>query len=296
MSWILYGVASPAVFAAVNHLDAHIVNKQVKGPEAMPLYTAIVVFMLSVVAFVAAGLPNLGLSGVVITLSGFILMMAYVFYFRAIAVGDAAFVAAMIQVSALFTLILSVVFLHERLSVSRWVGFFLIMGAAIALSLKSVDGRLRLGKAFWPMMMANLCWASAAVLVKQAFATRTFLPILAYEGFGVALGGVAIASSRSVRQAFRTSIRESGRRVILLVFANEGLSFLGKALFFLGISLGPVAIVSALGGVQPFFSIGYGYVLAFFLPQVFPKPEGGRDLLQRLFLSGLLVAGIWLCR
>ena len=35
MSWILYGVASPAVFAAVNHLDAHIVNKQVKGPEAV---------------------------------------------------------------------------------------------------------------------------------------------------------------------------------------------------------------------------------------------------------------------
>ena len=55
MSWILYGVASPAVFAAVNHLDAHIVNKQVKGPEAMPLYTAIVVWR-----FLPPGSPTWG--------------------------------------------------------------------------------------------------------------------------------------------------------------------------------------------------------------------------------------------
>lgn len=296
MSWLFYGVASPAVFAAVNHIDSHIVTRQVKGPEAMPLYTAVVVFALSVVAFVAAGLPNLGLSGLALTLSGFVLMMAYVFYFRAIAVGDAAFVAAMIQVSALFTLVLSSIFLDERLTPARWVGFFLIMGAALAMSLRSVEGRLRLGKAFWPIILADLCWAAAAVIVKQAFTTRTFLPVVAYEGFGVTLGGLALALSPTTRRAFRTSLRESGRRVILLVLANEGLSFVGKALFFLGISLGPVAIVSALGGVQPFFSLAYGYALTLLLPRLFPRPEGGRDLLLRIILSTALVAGIWLCR
>jgi drug/metabolite transporter (DMT)-like permease len=296
MKWMLFGVASPAVFALVNHLDAHIVGKQVKGPAAMPLYTAIVVFALSVIAFLVAGLPNLGLAGAALAFSGFILMMAYVFYFRAIAVGDPAFVAAMIQVSAVFTLALSIVFLDERLSAARWVGFFLIMGAALALSLESVEGRLRLGQAFWPMIMADLCWAVAAVIVKRAFTTRTFLPVVAYEGFGVALGGAAIALSPVVRQAFRTSLRESGRRVILLVFANEGLGFLGKALFFVGVSLGPVAIVSAMGGVQPLFSLAYGYLLAALLPHVFPRPQGGAHLLRRLGLSVLLVAGMWLCR
>lgn len=296
MSWLFYGVASPAVFAAVSHIDSHIVTRQVKGPEAMPLYTAIVVFALSVVAFAAAGLPNLGLSGLALTLSGAILMMAYVFYFRAIAVGDAAFVAAMFQVSALFTMVLSSVFLHERLTVARWVGFFLIMGAALAMSLRSVEGRLRLGKAFWPIILADLCWAVAAVIVKQAFTTRTFLPVVAYEGFGVTLGGLALTLSPGIRRAFRTSLRESGRRVILLVLANEGLGFVGKALFFLGVSLGPVAIVSALGGVQPFFSLAYGYALALLLPRLFPRPLGGRDLLQRVVLSAALVAGIWLCR
>lgn len=296
MSWLFYGVASPAVFAAVNHIDAHIVTRQVKGPEAMPLYTAIVVFALSVVAFVAAGFPNLGLSGLALTLSGFILMMAYVFYFRAIAVGDAAFVAAMIQVSALFTLVLSSVFLHESLTPARWVGFFLIMGAALAMSLRSVEGRLRLGKAFWPIILADLCWAVAAVIVKQSFTTRTFLPVVASEGFGVTLGGLALALSPTIRRAFKTSLRESGRRVILLVLANEGLSFVGKALFFLGLSLGPVAIVSALGGVQPFFSLAYGYALALLLPRLFPRPGGAKDLLLRVVLSTALVAGIWLCR
>lgn len=296
MKWILYGIASPAVFAAVNHLDAHIVGRQVKGPAALPIYTAIVVFAMSAVAFVAAGFPALGASGLALTGSGFVLMMAYVFYFRAIALGDAAFIAAMIQVSSLFTLVLSIAFLHERLSASRWVGFFVILAAAIALSLESAEGRLRLGRAFWPIVIADLCWAVAAVIVKGAFATRDFLPVVAYEGFGVTLGGLALLLSPSIRAAFRTSLRESGRRVIVLVLANEGLGFAAKALFFMGVSLGPVAIVSALSGVQPLFSIGYGYALAFLLPHLFPRPPAGAHLAKRVALSVALMAGIWLCR
>jgi transporter family protein len=296
MHWIFYGVASPAVYAAVNHLDAHIVSKRVKGPEALPLYTALVVLAIALAAFALAGAPNLGLAGALLTASGFLVMMAYVFYFRAIALGDPAFVSAMFQVSAVFTLILARVFLDERLSASRWAGFVLVLGAAIALSLERVEGRFRLGKAFWPIVAADLFTAAATVVVKQAFMTRSFLPIVAYEGFGVALGGAAVALSGDVRAAFRTSLRESGPRVIALVCASEGMSFLGRALFFLGVSLGPVAIVSALGGVQPFFSLGWAYALALLLPGVFPRPRGGAHLARRLALSGVLLAGIWLCR
>ncbi len=296
MQWIFYAVASQAVYAAVNHLDSHIVSHRVKGPAALPLYTALVVLAIALIAFLAGGLPRPGLAGAYLVASGFILMMAYVFYFRAIAVGDAAFVSAMFQVNAVFTLVLSNVFLHERLSGARWIGFFLIVGAAVALALERVEGRLRLGRAFGPILIADLFWATATVIVKQAFMTRSLLPIVAYEGFGVALGGAAVALSPTVRRAFRTSLRESGAGVIALVCASEALGFLGKALFFLAVSLGPVAIVSALGGVQPFFSIAWAWALARLLPRVFPLQRGGAHLAQRLLLCAVLLAGIWLCR
>ncbi len=296
MTWISCAIGSCAVYAAVNHLDAHIISRHVKGPAAMPLYTAIVVLVISFVAFLAAGLPDMGREGGLLTAAGFVMMMANIFYFRAIAVGDPAIVAAMFQVKAVFTLVLSRLFLDERLSAERLVGFVLILGAAIVLSLESVEGRFRLGKAFWPILVADFCWATAAIFVKHASTNVTFLSIVAYEGFGLALGGVAIALSGPVRHAFRTSYRDSGRGVIALVFASEGLGFLGKALFLLGVSLGPVTIVSALGGVQPFFSIAYGYLFAFLLPQLFPRPPGGVHVLKRLALAVVLMGGVWLCR
>jgi transporter family protein len=296
MHWMLYGVAAQAVYAAVNHLDSHIVSHRVKGPASLPLYTALVVLVMALAAFAAAGMPNLGLAGAPLVASGFVLMMAYVFYFRAIALGDPAFVSAMFQVNAVITLVLSSVFLDERLSASRWVGFVLILGAAVALSLERVEGKVRLGRAFWPILTADLFWAVATVIVKQAFTTRTLLPVVAYEGFGVALGGAAVALSPSVREAFRTSLRDSGPRVIALVCASEALGFCGKALFFLAVSLGPVAIVSALGGAQPFFSIAWGWLLATLLPRFFPRQKGGAHLARRLLLCALLTVGIWLCR
>lgn len=296
MLWMLYGVAAQAVYAAVNHLDSHIVSHRVKGPASLPLYTALVVLAMALAAFVGAGMPRLGLDGVWLMASGFALMMAYVFYFRAIALGDPAFVSAMFQVNAVFTLGLSRLFLDERLSASRGAGFGLILGAAVALSLERVEGRLRLGRAVAPILAADLFWAVSTVIVKQAFGTRSFLPIVAYEGFGVALGGLAVALSGTVRAAFRTSLRESGARVIALVCASEALGFFGKALFFLGVSLGPVALVSALGGVQPFFSIAWGWLLALLLPRFFPRPRGGVHLARRVALCVVLLGGIWLCR
>lgn len=296
MHWMLYGLASQAVYAAGNHIDSHIVAHRVKGPASMPLYTALVVLAMSIVAFVAAGMPLLGVDGVWIIASGFVLMMSTVFYFRAIAVGDPAFVSAMFQVNAVFALALSRVFLHERLSASRIAGFVLILSAAFVLSLERVEGKLRLGRAFWPILLCDFLWALAAVIVKQAFGTSAFLPVMAYEGFGVVLGGAAVALSPSVRAAFRTSLRESGAVVVALVCMTEAVGFLGKGLFYLGVSLGPVAIVSALGGTQPFFSIAWGWLLARSLPKLFPAQQGGAHLAQRVALCAVLMAGIWLCR
>lgn len=296
MLWIFYSVASSAVYAGVNHLDAHIVSHRVKGPASMPLYTAVVVLAMAIVAFFASGMPRLGLAGVQLMGSGFLVTMAVVFYFRAIAHGDAALVSALFQVNAVFALALSRIFLGEVLTASRGAGFALILGAATVLSLEKVEGRLQFGKAFWPIMVSDFFWAASAVLVKRGFMTQSFLPIVAYEGFGVAIGGAVLALSTPVREAFRMSLRESGATVIALVCASEALGFFAKALMFLGVSLGPVALVTALGGTQPFFSIAWAYALASAAPRVFPRPRGGAHLAQKLSLSAVLLLGIWLCR
>lgn len=296
MHWMIYGLAAQAVYAAGNHLDSHIVAHRVKGPASMPIYTALVVLAMSVAAFVTSGMPVLGVDGAWIVASGFLLMMSTAFYFRAIAVSDPAFVSAMFQVNAVFTLALSRVFLREHLSASRLAGFALILSAAFILSLERVEGRLRLGRGFWPIIIADLFWALATVIVKQAFSASSFLPVMAYEGFGVVLGGVAVALSPTVRAAFRTSLRESGATVIGLVCLTEAVGFLGKALFYLGVSVGPVALVSALGGTQPFFSIAWGWLLALTLPRLFPQQTGGARLARRVALCAALMAGIWLCR
>jgi len=296
LSWFALSIYSPALFAVVNHLDTHIICNKLKNHSGMPLYTTSTAFIMSLIAFICAGFPLLGRAGLILSVSGFLAMMAYALYYKAIASGDTSLIAALIQVSSVFTLVLSILFLHEHLSLSRWVGFFLILGAACALSIESSSGKLKLGKAFWPIILADLFWAIGWIVLKQAFTVKTFLPIMAYEGFGVTLGGLVLACNPGIRSAFISSFSEVGRPVIALVVATEAIGITAKMIGFLAVSLGPVAIVSALSGVQPFFTLLYGYILAGFFPKLFQSQKTGRLLVQQISLTATLFIGVWLCR
>jgi 4-hydroxybenzoate polyprenyltransferase len=95
--------------------------------------------------------------------------------------------------------------------------------------------------------------------------------------------------------AFLQSFRSVGGSTLAVMFFNETLFIVSKALTFLAITLSPVvALVGVLGGTQAFYGFLLGIVLTFLFPKIFREDTSARTLFKNIVLAAVLLAGIWL--
>jgi len=76
--------------------------------------------------------------------------------------------------------------------------------------------------------------------------------------------------------------------MFLILVINEVIYLVGHVLNFLAVSLAPVALVSALGGIQPFFMLVFGIILSIFWPKIIKEDITKKTLLIK-FVSVLLI-------
>src|SRR6185437_8834026 len=127
--------------------------------------------------------------------------------------------------------------------------------------MQSVMGFL-VGTLFWvitgfPLLSTtDLLFASASVLIKFAIDATSFAKILSYESWGIGVGGVILyLFFPSIRKAFNEIIRTVRKRLLGIMFLNEGIYVLSKSLSYFAYSIGPVALVSVVGSTQVLFGI-----------------------------------------
>lgn len=296
MNWLLLALIAPAIYTIVMFLDKYVVEHKVSDYRGVPVYGAITAVIVSTFIWLGAGRPTLPLnSAIFILIAGFITLWAYVIYFHAIAKSQASYIIAMLQLTPVFILPLSYIFLGETLSVQKLIGFGLVVASAIILSLEPGE-RFKFSQSFYLMLVTSLLIAISFVVVKFSFIGQNdFVSVLVYEGWGIALGGlVAYLMLGKVRRAFIQSIREVGRPVMAIMFTNEILFIVSKAITFLAIALGPVAIVTALGGTQVFYGILYGVILSLAFPKLFQEETGRSQVAYKAALAAVMFAGIWL--
>ncbi|HEX2907079.1 MAG TPA: hypothetical protein VHO69_09485 [Phototrophicaceae bacterium] len=84
------------------------------------------------------------------------------------------------------------------------------------------------------------------------------------------------------------------RRAFGLIFVNETVYVVAKLLTFTAAALGPVALVSVLGGTGIFFGIALGWLLTTLAPTLFKEDITRQGLTQKDLLALVLFGGIWL--
>jgi hypothetical protein len=80
-------------------------------------------------------------------------------------------------------------------------------------------------------------------------------------------------------------------RAILL---EEIFDFLGRLLSIFAFALGPVALVSAVGALQPSITLIYILALSLFLPGLIEEEIDRRTLVLKFLAGFLVVIGIYL--
>lgn len=136
--WIVFAILS-AVFAALTSILAKIGIDGVNSNLATAIRTVVVVLMAWGMVFLTnaqSGLPEISRkSWVFLILSGLATGASWLFYYKALQLGEASKVVPIDKMSVVFTLILAFVFLHEEFTVKSLIGCVLIgIGTLIMVS------------------------------------------------------------------------------------------------------------------------------------------------------------------
>jgi transporter family protein len=294
MSWLVYALLGPLVFTIVNYIDKLILEKHVRNPFSMPPYIAIMALLSGCVLWVTTGFPVLPFRDVAIVMfTGVLTAIGALLYYRALSLEDTSKIIVLIQIQPVMVLILSFLLLHETISAIQFVGFVIILGAAIALSVRRGMGGIQVSNVLGMLLIVNFVWSLSVVLFKLIADVDHFEYLLSYESWGFALGGLLIfLFVPLVRNAFRESLRVIPPRTLVIIAVNETIFLCAKLLTLAAVALGPTALVSVLGGTQVLFGILMGWGLTVLAPSIYREEIARRDLIRKGAVALILFVGI----
>jgi transporter family protein len=134
--WWLFALLS-ALFAALTAIFAKVGIKGVDTDLATALRTVIILFVAWVIVFFRNGASSINAltrqNILFICLSGVATGLSWIFYFKALQLGKVSQVAPVDKLSVALTILLSVIFLGEVLTIKTAIGAALIITGTLVL-------------------------------------------------------------------------------------------------------------------------------------------------------------------
>jgi drug/metabolite transporter (DMT)-like permease len=294
MTWLPLALAFPALLTIVNFIDKYIVERAIPDHRAMPVFAGLIGVIVAAIALLLGGDATLPAQDVaILLLGGVLIIIGAVLYFRAIAQEQASQVIILLQIAPVFVLVLAWLLLGESISTQAFIGFWLILAAALGVAAQGGGGKLRLSKTFGLLMLANLQIAISTIILRRLTTEPSFTTLLIYQGIGQGIGSALLyLFSPPYRQGFNRSLAEMPRPALAIIGFNETLFLAARALFNLAVTLGPAALVSVLSGTQAFYAILFGWLLTLTAPNIFRESITRADLLRKVALAVVLFIGL----
>src|SRR5579872_1146123 len=232
MSWLVFALSGPVLWAISVHLDKYLVERFFKDSNVAVLlvFTASIgVVLLPFIWLYEPDVTAPGAAGIaVIAFSGVLYMGAMLLYLQALQTEEASVVAPFFQASPLFGYGLAYLVLGETLSGRQMIGGVLIIAGALIVSLKlgasgsnnPAAGRFKARLAL--LMLACGFALAVATLIFKIFAIRAeFWTTTFWLFVGEAVFGAGLLSVRAYRAQFFTLLRTNTAALLSINGANE---------------------------------------------------------------------------
>lgn len=134
--WMIYALVS-AFFAALTAIFGKLGIEHINSDMATLLRTAIILVILLSIVLARNEWQNLTEihlgTWVFLTLSGAATGLSWIYYYKALQLGQASKVAPIDKFSIVFTILLSAILLGEKLTVSKVIGSLIMTAGAIII-------------------------------------------------------------------------------------------------------------------------------------------------------------------
>jgi uncharacterized membrane protein len=294
MTWLLFALSGPVLWAISTHLDKYLVERYFKDTDVAVLVLFTALMGLAAMPFIAWFEPavlvrDIGSIGLM-TLSGLLYMTAMFFYLRALQGHDATVVAPFFQASPLFGYALGYIVLGERLSATQLLGGALIVAGVLSVSLGSGKRRESFRWQLAAQMLTCGFLMSLATLIFKVFAVRDEFWATTFWMFaGEAVFGAGILAVARYRMQFMTLLRKNRTALIVVNASNELINLGGALGNRYALVLAPLSLVQAVGSTTTLFIFALGVLLTIFFPR-FAKEDLSRGELLRKGAAAVLVA------
>ena len=163
------------------------------------------------------------------------------------------------------------------------LSFLMFLFFLIRFVLQIYSGRSRL---------AQILYALPVVMFKYVAISENFWDALVYEFIGAGIGaGILMCWSYFRSGNFLAEIPRVSNKIWSIIYINEGIYIAARFLTYYAIMLGPVSLVSAIGGVGPFFTFIYGLILSGWFPQIIQEDIRRSVVVKKIIAITLVFAG-----
>ncbi len=295
MSWIILALSSRAIFAGNNFVDQFLVEKRIKNPGVLTVFAGWVMLIFGLVILALVHFPVFPFEQTILLLvSGMLVGISILPYFAALAIDEASRVVPFFQTIPIFVLLLSYIFLRELPLPQQFIGVGAIVAGAFLLSIKEFNWNLfRLRKSLGYMLLSSFCIAASFVLFRFVVIHQSFWPSLGYDLAGEGLGGVALLLLSRYRLSSWQELKNTSISTSIIFVVNQTIYTVGLFFSYKAISLAPVALVSALGGVQPFFVLLFGVILSIWFPKIAQEDIRQSTLVIKVLSIIFIFIGVW---
>ncbi|OHA06111.1 MAG: hypothetical protein A2934_02570 [Candidatus Sungbacteria bacterium RIFCSPLOWO2_01_FULL_47_10] len=239
------------------------------------------------------------------TISGFISVVAFYFFFVVLQKSDASRIVPIIGgFSPIFVLLLSRMFLWEELNGPEFAAFFLLIAGGVLISLAFAHDGIKVKKPetkkiFLTTVFASFLFALTFVLFKASTDHTPFINAFIWSRLGGFFASLFFLLPMAWRAEILRSPSSGNVKTTGGLFLFNKLS--GAIGFFLvdyAISIGHVSVVNAMQGVQYVLVFFFALILSRKFPSILREDFGLFPLVQKaggivLVAGGLAVLAFW---
>lgn len=290
---ILFAILSPAIFGVNNYIDKFLLSKNNISPVVITIYGGLAGFFVGILLLLINGFyPISATSLIIILASGFLTTTYLLPYYKALNLDEASYVVPLFQFYPVFVLLLSLIFFDEKFTLIQYFGCFILIFAGFLISIEKLSKQtLRLRKSFMFMVISSFMFAFAQILYKFGLEEIPFIHTLPYEGFGIFLGAIMVASYKNNFKQFKSETSKFKKRVFVYLSINEFVYLFARYTGYFAISLISVGIVSVISGLQPLFVLVYGIILSIWFPKILKEVINKKVLFQKTVSIFLMLIG-----
>ncbi len=302
MNWLPYALTAALSFAAVNHIDKYLLSKYFKGRTtgALLLFSACIGIPVSVlIAILSPQVFDLSLgSKIILVFNGAFYLLGLLPYFYALDKDETSIVAPLFQMVSVFSALLGVIFLGERLYLMQWLGCVLIFLGGVALSMETSQyTKIRIKYDVLRLMVfASFIMAFNGFIFKLVAVQTKFWTAMFWEYTGYILfASLVYIFIQPFREEFLTVLRQNNLKILGVNGVNEVLAIVGKSLQHFATMLTPLAIAFVVHeGAQPFFVLLIGIFLTVFFPKISQEDISKKVIIHKFVAVGVMVFGVLL--